>query len=58
MDRGEKVVIIESNEHSSHIDHCRRNKIDVYIGNDIQHDVLLDVGVERCKALIAVTNDD
>jgi Trk K+ transport system NAD-binding subunit len=30
----------------------------VYIGNAIQHEVLLDVGVGKCKALIAVTNDD
>ena len=58
IEKGEKVIIIESNEHSVHIDHFKRSQIDVYIGNAIQHEVLRDVGVEKCKALIAVTNDD
>jgi voltage-gated potassium channel Kch len=58
VSKGEKVIIIESNEHSVHIDHFKRSQIDVYIGNAIQHEVLRDVGVEKCKALIAVTNDD
>lgn len=58
IEKGEKVIIIESNEHSVHIDHFKRSEIDVYIGNAIQHEVLRDAGVERCKALIAVTNDD
>jgi Trk K+ transport system NAD-binding subunit len=58
ISRGEKIIIIESNVNSIHIDHFRRSHIDVYIGNAIQHEVLLDVGVEKCKALIAVTNDD
>jgi Trk K+ transport system NAD-binding subunit len=56
--RGEKIIIIETNENSVYIDHFRRSQIDVYIGNAIQHEVLLDVGVGKCKALIAVTNDD
>ena len=58
ISRGEKIIIIESNVNSIHIDHFRRSQIDVYIGNAIQHEVLLDVGVEKCKALIAITNDD
>jgi Trk K+ transport system NAD-binding subunit len=56
--KGEKIIIIESNVNSVHIDHFKRLGVDIYIGNAIQHEVLLDVGVERCKALIAVTNDD
>ena len=58
INRGEKIIIIETNENSQHLNHFRKRKIDVYIGNAVQHEVLHDVAVEKCKALIAVTNDD
>lgn len=58
INRGEKIIIIEANENSQHLNHFRKQKIDVYIGNAVQHEVLHDVGVEKCKALIAVTHDD
>jgi len=56
--RGQKVVIIESNEDSANIEYFRSRDIDVYTGNARLPKVLQDAGAEYCSALISVINDD
>ncbi len=56
--RGEKIVIIESNEASADVDYFRNLGADVYIGNARLPRVLQDVGVAQAQAVIAVVNDD
>lgn len=56
--KGEKVVIIESNEDSPNIDYFRNRGIDVYIGNARLPRVLQDVGVAQACALFSVISDD
>ena len=56
--KGERVIIIESNEESANIEYFRNHNIDVYIGNARQPNVLLETGAEHCRALISVINDD
>jgi TrkA-N domain/Ion channel len=56
--KGEKIVIIESNQDSESIEYFRNRRIDVYIGNARQPHVLQNVGAEHCRALISVANDD
>lgn len=58
VQKGEKVVIIESSEQSANTDHFRNLNVDVYIGNARKPGVLKETGVERCRALISVINDD
>jgi TrkA-N domain/Ion channel len=58
LKRGEKIVIIESNETSADIDYFRSLGADVYIGNAKLAHVLQDVGVIQAQAVIAVVNDD
>jgi hypothetical protein len=58
LQRGEKIVIIESDEHSPNIAHFRAKNVDVYIGDARLPKVQQDVGVESCHALLSVTNDD
>lgn len=55
---GERMVIIESNQESSSIEHFRNLNIDVYVGDARQPHVLQDAGAEHCRALISVINDD
>ena len=55
---GEKLVIIETNQESPSIEYFRNQKIDVYIGDARQPDVLSDVGIDNCRALVSVINDD
>lgn len=56
--RGEKVVIVELNEHSPHIDELRSRGADVYIGDARRPRVLHDVGVSHAKAVYSVIGDD
>jgi hypothetical protein len=56
--KGERIVIIESNQESASIEYFRSLKVDVYNGNARQPHVLQDVGAEKCRALISVINDD
>ena len=56
--KGERIVIIESNQDSANIEYFRNLNIDIYIGNARQPHVLQDVGAENCHALISVINDD
>lgn len=56
--KGEKIIIVESNEGSANIEYFRKLNIDVYNGNARQPNVLKDVGAEHCRALISVINDD
>lgn len=56
--KGERIVIIESNQESENIEYFRNLNTDVYIGNARQPHVLQDVGAEHCRALFSVINDD
>jgi Trk K+ transport system NAD-binding subunit len=56
--KGEQFIIIEPKENSTYIDHFKRQNIDVYIGNGLHYEVLNDVAISNCKAIIAVTDDD
>jgi len=58
LQRGEKIVIIESNENAENIDYFRSLGADVYIGNARLPRVLEDVGILHAKAVISVVNDD
>jgi voltage-gated potassium channel Kch len=54
----EKLIIIEQNESSNHIDYFRHLGAEVYIGDGRLSKVLNDVNVSRAKALISVVNND
>ena len=56
--KGEKIVIIETNEESASTRYFRGIHIDVYNGNARHPHVLQDAGAEHCRALISVINDD
>ena len=56
--KGEKIVIIETNEESASTRYFRSIHVDVYNGNARHPLVLQDVGAEHCRALISVINDD
>ena len=56
--RNEKVIIIEQNEDSKHIDYFRQAGADIYIGDGRIAKVLADVNVAKARALIAVINND
>lgn len=56
--KGEKIVIIETNEESASTRYFRSIHIDVYNGNARHPQVLQDAGAEHCRALISVINDD
>lgn len=56
--KGEKIVIIETNEESAGTRYFRSINIDVYNGNARHPQVLQDAGAENCRALISVINDD
>ncbi len=56
--RNEKVIIIEQNENSKHIDYFRQAGADIYIGDGRLAKVLTDVNVAKARALIAVINND
>ena len=56
--RNEKVIIIEQNEDSKHIDYFRQAGVDVYVGDGRLAKVLTDVNVSKARALISVINND
>lgn len=56
--RGERVLIVESNEDAPTIEHIRALGADVYVGDARLPRVLQDVGVMRAKALYSVINND
>jgi voltage-gated potassium channel Kch len=56
--KGEKVIIIEQNENSRHIDYFKHLGANVYIGDGRLPKVLTDVNVAAAKALLAVINND
>ena len=58
LQRGEQVVIIESNESLITLDHLRSMGATVYVGDARLERVLRDVGVTRAKALLSVINND
>lgn len=57
-EKGEKVVIIDSNEESPNSRYFRNLGIDVYTGDALLPGVLEDAGVKNAGALISVVNDD
>lgn len=58
LQRQEKVIIIENNEQSRHLDYFRHLGAEIYIGDGRQSKVLCDVNVAQAKALISVINND
>jgi hypothetical protein len=58
LQKNERVIIIEENEHSLHIDHFRQCGAEVYIGDARMQKVLADVNVSKARALISVINSD
>lgn len=56
--RGEKLIVVERDEHSPNVEHFRRLGAEVYIGDARRPRVLQDVGVTRAKALYSVTDND
>jgi voltage-gated potassium channel Kch len=58
IQKGEKIVIIESNEDSASTRYFRSIHIDVYNGNARHPQVLQDAGAEHCRALISAIGDD
>lgn len=57
-ERGEKMVIIDSNEESPNSRYFRNLGIDVYTGDALLPGVLEDAGVKNAASLISVVNDD
>jgi Trk K+ transport system NAD-binding subunit len=58
IQKGEKIVIIESNEDSASTRYFRSIHIDVYNGNARHPQVLQDAGAKHCRALISAIGDD
>jgi hypothetical protein len=58
LQRNEKVIIIEQNEGSRHIDYFRHLGAEIYIGDGRLSKVLDDVNVSEARALISVINSD
>lgn len=56
--KGERVVIVESNESTPAINHFKNQGVDVYVGDAKFPKVLEDVGVRQAKALISAVNND
>ena len=56
--RGERLLIVESDEDSPSVDYFRSRGARVYIGDARRPRVLSDVGVRRAKALYSLTDDD
>ncbi len=54
----EKVIVIEQNEDSRHIDYFRQLGAEVYIGDGRLPKVMADVNVAGAKALVSVINND
>lgn len=58
LKRGERVVVVESNEKSSNIAHFKKLGVGVYVGDARLPGILQDVGVAKARALISVVDDD
>jgi hypothetical protein len=58
LQKNEKVIVIEQNENSNHIDYFRQLGAEVYIGDARLPKVMRDVNVVQAKALISVINND
>ncbi len=58
LQRGTRVVIVESNDDLPSTTHLRSLGADVYVGDARQPRVLRDVGVTRARALYSVVNND
>ncbi len=58
IQRNEKVIIIEQDENSNHIDYFRQLGAEVYLGDGRLPKVIKDVNVSEAKALISVINND
>ncbi|MBK8847455.1 MAG: potassium channel family protein [Bacteroidetes bacterium] len=56
--KGEKIIIVESNQDSPNIEYFRNLDVDVYNGDARLPYVLEDVGAEHCRALISAIDDD
>jgi hypothetical protein len=56
--KNEKVIIVEINENSKHIDHFRNLGAEVYIGDARNIQVMQDVNIAQAKALISVIDND
>jgi Trk K+ transport system NAD-binding subunit len=57
-ERGVKVVVVEPDENGRFVAAARALGIVVVVGDARQAEVLSRVGVERCRAICAVTSDD
>jgi hypothetical protein len=58
LQKNEKVIVVEQNENSNHIDYFRQLGAEVYIGDARLPKVMRDVNVLEAKALISVINND
>ena len=58
LQRGEKVVIIETRDDNPNAEYFRKKGADVYIGNAQLPGVLQDVNIQHAKALFSVVNND
>nr|MBP6314042.1 potassium channel family protein [Chitinophagaceae bacterium] len=58
LQKGEKVIIIEIDENSKHIEYFRSRGAAVYVGDARSEKVLADVNVTKSAALISVINND
>lgn len=58
LSRKEKVIVVEKNQDSPHINYFRNLGADIYIGDAKLQRVLSDVNIGYAKALISVINND
>jgi hypothetical protein len=58
LQKNEKVIVIEQNENSNHIDYFKQLGAEVYLGDARLPKVMRDVNVVQAKALISVINND
>ncbi len=58
LSRKEKVIVVEKNENSPHINYFRNLGADIYIGDARLQRVLSDVNIGHAQALISVINND
>lgn len=58
LQKNEKVIVIEQNENSNHIEYLRQLGAEVYLGDARLPKVIKDVNVAEAKAVISVINND
>ena len=56
--KGEKLIIIERDEHGRYLDYFRQLGAEVYVGDGRLSNVLDDTNVAQAKALISVISND